>query len=466
MGEDAAAATASFLSWCDARGLVLDGVALRDAGDAGDPAPGSAAGAFLSADAVARGRGVYARRAFEPGEVVLKVPYGACLGTAGLACGIGRDAPPPFEGAAPSECLARVLIGARDDPEHAERWAPYVRALPGPEPLDTPTSGRWSRKEVAELQIGEAVFTTAVCLAKDAKAGRAFAAARKRQAERLSGVGAKKSSDSSPAADSFDALTPSELDAAQRDWTWAMSCVRSRAIELAPEGGGERQVILVPFVDMMNHSHAEPNVEWRASPEFVEMTATRPIARDEELLTSYGSGPSAPSESFALYQGFIGGHNPWDSVELFKTLPAAAHWYAETFKGERGETVVDVAKARGYASALAERAAGGAAGLQIRVGWHGRVSDELVEMLTTFNRQIMPDRADPLELAAHAVKVRCGELLASFATSAEEDLAMLEGEKGELSDRARLAVEFRLRKKAILQSFIHPPEGAGGGTDE
>ena len=68
MGEDAAAATASFLSWCDARGLVLDGVALRDAGDAGDPAPGSAAGAFLSADAVARGRGVYARRAFEPKE--------------------------------------------------------------------------------------------------------------------------------------------------------------------------------------------------------------------------------------------------------------------------------------------------------------------------------------------------------------------------------------------------------------
>ena len=128
--------------------------------------------------------------------------------------------------------------------------------------------------------------------------------------------------------------------------------------------------------------------------------------------------------------------------------------------------MVDVQKARGYASALAERAAGGAAGMQIRVGWHGRVSDELVEMLTTFNRQIMPDRADPLELAAHAVKVRCGELLASFATSAEEDLAMLEDEKGELSDRARLAVEFRLRKKAILQSFIHPPEGAGGGTDE
>ena len=72
-------------------------------------------------------------------------------------------------------------------------------------------------------------------------------------------------------------------------------------------------------------------------------------------------------------------------------------------------------------------------------------------MLEHFNRQIMSEQ-DPSQLAAHAVKLRCQEMLLGFPTTAEQDMELLEAEEG--SDRFKLAVEFRLRKKAILRHML------------
>lgn len=63
----------------------------------------------------------------------------------------------------------------------------------------------------------------------------------------------------------------------------------------------------------------------------------------------------------------------------------------------------------------------------------------------------MPDK-DPSELAAHAVKLRCQEMLVALPTTAEQDLELIEAGGG--SDRFQLAVEFRLRKKAILKHML------------
>ena len=139
----------------------------------------------------------------------------------------------------------------------------------------------------------------------------------------------------------------------------------------------------------------------------------------------------------------------------------AAAWYADAFKSETGEVVVDKAKAAAVAAAFARRAG---PGLELRLGWGGRVSDVLVDMLVYFNKQIMPDD-DPQAMAAHAVRVRCSELIAALPTSAEEDLAWLEKRSGRKEneadcearrrdERRKLAVEYRLRKKALLQHFI------------
>ena len=160
--------------------------------------------------------------------------------------------------------------------------------------------------------------------------------------------------------------------------------------------------------------------------------------------------------------GFLGGHNQWDSVELFKTLRHAAKWYSQTFKSEQGETVVDLQKAFAVADAFGKQT--GRADDELRLGWGGRVADVLVDMLVYFNKQIMPDE-DPEKMAAHAVKVRCDELLTAMPTTPDADLEWLEkmskdgDATGDATEKARmerkkLAVEYRLRKKGLLMHFI------------
>ena len=114
------------------------------------------------------------------------------------------------------------------------------------------------------------------------------------------------------------------------------------------------------------------------------------------------------------------------------------------------------------ASAFEERYPGEAAP---RLGWGGRTSDALVDMFEAFNASVMPGQ-DSAMLATHAVRLRCQDMLLQMPTTVEQDLQVLEGlkagESGEAaeqvgsSDRARLvlAVEFRARKKALLQHML------------
>ena len=447
-----ASASAQFVQWCTARGCDLRKVDLRDSPRDSKDFVNDAGEAIGSADDAARGRGVYAVADIKAGERVLTVPYSACISQAGLGRGASAlaDAKLPFENATPSECVAWNLLVARggDASTNEDTWKPYVDALPAV--VDSPTSGLWDRKEVAELQIGEAVFKAALTLGKDAKTARTIAASGAVPGEGADGIGF-----------------------AER-WAWALSCVRSRAIELSCDGrGGATETMLVPYVDMLNHAHVDPNVEWTAVavPDddeganrteqklVVALLARRDVRAGEELTICYAAESSL--DGFCLFMGFLGGHNPHDSVELFKTTAHAAAWYADAFKSETGETVVDKAKAAAVAAAFAKRAG---PGLELRLGWGGRVSDVLVDMLVYFNKQIMPDD-DPQAMAAHAVRVRCSELVAALPTSAEEDLAWLEERSGRKEneadreacrrdERRKLAVEYRLRKKALLQHFI------------
>ena len=446
-----ASASVPFVQWCTARGCDLRKVDLRDSPRDSKDFVNDAGEAIGSADDAARGRGVYAVVDIKAGERVLTVPYSACISQAGLGKGASAlaDPEPPFENATPAECVAWHLLVARggDASTNRDAWKPYVDALPAA--VDSPTSGLWDRKEVAELQIGEAVFKAALTLGKDAKTARTIAAS-----GAVPGGG-------------------DERDFAER-WQWSLSCVRSRAIELSSDGqGGATRAMLVPYVDMLNHKHVDPNVEWTtvAVPDddasasenktklVVALLAKKDVRAGEELTICYSAETSL--DGFCLFMGFLGGHNPHDSVELFKTTAHAAAWYADAFKSETGETVVDKAKAAAVAAAFAKRAG---PGLELRLGWGGRVSDVLVDMLVYFNKQIMPDD-DPQAMAAHAVRVRCSELVAALPTSAEEDLAWLEKRSGRKEneadcearrrdERRKLAVEYRLRKKALLQHFI------------
>ena len=466
--------TDDFVAWCEAKGADLSKVELRDA--TGSPVT-RPVDLLLGAehlgrvDAEIRGRGVFARTAMSKGDVVLSVPYAACIGTEGLRCGAGRDQPPPFEGASAAARLAWTLLSLRSDAD----WAPYLVALP--HSLDTPTSGAWSRKEIAELQVADCVAAAAMTLARDARSVPMIVA-------RRDGV------------DEKDAAADDRLSA---DWAWALSCVRSRAIELEYPNGAT-QSFLVPYVDMLNHAHVDPAVAWTSEDAHrrghlnrdgppdaavnadddsvavedeelkkdlgkVVLIAMRDIAEGEEITISYDEG--APTDPFVLHMGFIGGHNPGDSVEIFKNLRAAAAWYANAFRGENGEVVVDVAKANVVADQFVarERAINGGESHHARLGWGGRVSNALVDMFEAFCGQILPGE-DPMDVATHAIRVRCEEMLASFPTTAGEDLEALESAGEEMSARQKLATEFRLRKKAILQHMLEGLGAADGAEKE
>ena len=463
--------TDDFVAWCESKGADLSAVELRDATDS----PACRAGVDIidgaslgKVDADTRGRGVFSREGHKKGDIVLSIPYSACIGTEGLRCGAGRDVDPPFENANASARLAWTLLSLRSNPE----WAPYLLALP--HSLDAPTSGAWSRKEIAELQVADCIATAAMILARDAKAVRKLIA-------RRDGV------------DEKDAAADERLSA---DWAWALSCVRSRAIELEyPDGGS--QSFLVPFVDMLNHSHNEPCVAWTSKKGHrrvqqvltkdgataeelkkeaeakdedtavaafedeelnkdagcVVLVALKDIEPNEEITISYDEG--AATDAFLLHMGFVGGHNAADSVEIFKNLRAAATWFANAFRAETVELVVDVAKASVIADQFEqrERARYGGESHHGRLGWAGRVSQALVDMFELFCKQIMPDE-DPEQMATHAIRIRCEEMLVAFPSTANDDLESLENAGDEMSARARLATEFRLRKKAILQHFL------------
>lgn len=434
----------AFVAWCERRGCELDGVELRGSrptdgfiggGGGGGTEGGTSCGAGVgAADAVRRGLGVFAARDIEKGARVMSVPVDACVGAGAVRCGAGGAAvPAPFPGATAVECLAWNLLGVKDE----EKWKPYVDALPAG--FDTPTSGAWDSKEIAELQIGDAVAGVAITLAKDAKAARAVA----------------------------------EKEVDPRAWAWALACARTRATEVRTENAsgadtGALGLLLVPFVDMMNHSHEDAHVEFshEAGPVTgvaadgddqntgrLVLTAVRDIPAGTEITTTYRQGDPLDTvplrDVYALHMGFIGGHDNEDKVDLFKSLRAAATWYAATFKSEAGEEVVDRGKAQGVADALTRRLSGEG---PPRLGWGATVTGGLLDLFEYFNAMIMPGK-DPSELASHAVALRCQELLLQFPTTAEEDLALLESSQG--SARLKLAVEFRLRKKAILQHMVH-----------
>ena len=413
-----------FLRWSHARGIDTSRVRLVQ-----DDATGERAVVCADTDAI------------KADTVCLRVPFRACVGTSGLRC--GATSCPLDDGAegsakalyTPSDRLAATLAKIRWESERGvdDAWTPYVDALP--RDVDSPVNG-WTNEEIGEMQFARGIGNCAKVKARDA--------------------GTVKKLMETHGEESW-----------AKHWTWALACVRSRAVDL--ERG---ESFLAPVLDMLNHSHGSANVKWDASEdgEAVVLRALTTVAPGEELVTQYAC---EPAESFLLYMGFVGAMNPYDRVELWSSLSHAADWFAETFRSESGEIVLDKAAGRAVADELEaqqrarERAsivglAGGApanesAELKLReiqstlmgpsVGWTTSYDEALWLMFRHFSQALMPDE-NPDHYVMHAIKKRCEEILLSMKTTIEEDEALFSAE--DTPRRLRLAVEYRLYKKCIL----------------
>jgi hypothetical protein len=164
----------------------------------------------------------------------------------------------------------------------------------------------------------------------------------------------------------------------REEFDWAISIVHSRTFGTAGKAGGVGVRMLVPLVDMLNHSGdqdlssstsapvptATDNVRWDLVSKiggefFMVLTATRDIKQGEELLLSYGERGNA---DFFEHYGFIPPRNIHDDVILFASIEDAIDWHLEKYipLGKLPPNQLQEAISAAYTAAMREE--GGAGG--------------------------------------------------------------------------------------------------------
>ncbi len=115
--------------------------------------------------------------------------------------------------------------------------------------------------------------------------------------------------------------------------------------------GGEKKAlyVLVPFIDIANHSSDQPNckltlIDPEKDDAWFALEATRPIAAGKELVIAYGNGLESSVELFQNY-GFVPSSNKIDERMLKKggddTIASLDGW---TTTLEEDKTMVEMAK--------------------------------------------------------------------------------------------------------------------------
>ena len=387
-----------------------------------------------------RGRGLFASRDVEAGEVVLRVPIGSALND-------GR-ADPPYPGAPWSVVLAAELLRERAKGDDA-RLSRYVRSLPS-ETIGFANSTLASREGAADLLADDAAFD---------------------ELER------------------YDFLLRGSAAAVQKhhafdDWRWAMSLAHSRTFrveEPAPSGDeketlGATRRLMVPYVDLLNHDSRETEVqcEWSCvwdlgggGGDFVVKT-TRDVRQGEELVTSYGE---RDDRHFFLFFGFLPEPNPHNGVALFRGLEEAAAWYEalcgdgeeakEAWASARREAVATVRaeterlgadrpderereRETGWTSADAEAEEAAA----LRAGADAAVDERLLRLFEILS-------GDP-DVAVAAVRVRAQRLLEDMR-DAEARVDAGFAAAAALAEAEALALEsaagYRRRRRVLLEEI-------------
>ena len=381
-----------------------------------------------------RGRGLFASRDVEAGEVVLRVPIDCALND-------GR-AEPPYPGAPWSVVLAAELLRERAKGDDA-RLSRYVRSLPS-ETIGFANSSFASREGAADLLADDAAFD---------------------ELER------------------YDFLLRGSAAAVQKhhafeDWRWAMSLAHSRTFrveEPAPSGDAKKTLgatrrLMVPYVDLLNHDSRETEVqcEWSCvwdlgggGGDFVVKT-TRDVRQGEELVTSYGE---RDDRHFFLFFGFLPEPNPHNGVALFRGLEEAAAWY-EALCGDGEETRGAWATARreavatvraetetpgketprkgetGWSSTDAEAEEAAA----LRVAADAAVDERLLRLFEILS-------GDP-DVAVAAVRVRAQRLLEDMRDAeARVDAGSAAIAAGAEAEALESAAGYRRRRRALLEEI-------------
>ena len=216
------------------------------------------------------------------------------------------------------------------------------------------------------------------------------------------------------------------------EFLWAVVTIRSRSFKQKAAGGID--TLVVPGVDLCNHDHpGRVNTQHDFEDGEFKLVATKPIGVGKEIRLTYGPKPNRQllmqfgfvlPNSLALSRQLLG-DDAAPIIDLFGALPGD----------------VDAAQAEQLCQDghLLRTSAGGGASPTQPIGAH-------------------------LELAVERLGVRYADVLRSalqdgFSTSAQHDEDMLGEGAPPLSPRQRLAAQYRLSQKALLQTELEAAQG-------
>jgi len=244
-------------------------------------------------------RGVFCTRAYNKGEIICQIPSDAALALAD---------PSSKQETALVQAGCNFLEMYALHPDAKVAWAPYLNTLPtlGSEHFDA-TPDFYDDDELLLLEFPRLIKMT------------------QQRLQELNDLVAQK-----------PALALQQLQ-------WATWIASSRALSIPiTEQGEQPQVddmgrpiltkntrllrILVPFIDLVNHSSNSPNTELHLiDPEkdnaWFALKATRNIAAGKEIVYSYGNGIESSVELLSNY-GFVPHENKVDALMLSKAASA------------------------------------------------------------------------------------------------------------------------------------------------
>uniref|UniRef100_A0A7S4Q1D6 SET domain-containing protein n=1 Tax=Alexandrium monilatum TaxID=311494 RepID=A0A7S4Q1D6_9DINO len=276
-GSEAAAA-ARFFRWLEENGAKADGLSLRSCGFAG--------------------LGLFAERAFRPGELVYEIPKALTL-TPEKAADSPLGEAVSKAGASAALTMWIYLASSRED--SANPWHPYLALLPEPQPDPTGWSEAFLQKELrgtgllamvreAKRGVEEELNDVLPCLPAELQRGLSL--------ERVlwaRGVFLSRCFPAVLAEDASVAIRPDALDG-------------TAGVAMGQELG-----CLVPLLDMMNHRPGHPS-RWEASGSAgtIAIRAMAEIRPGDEVLSNYGDDRS--NEELLFPHGFALPQNPHDTA--------------------------------------------------------------------------------------------------------------------------------------------------------
>ena len=255
-------------------------------------------------------RGLFAMKNFKANQILCQIPSDCALALSDPSKN-EEDAPTLAHGG------ANFLSNYWQDEDARRMWAPYLDTLPTMgSPQFDPTPDFFGDEELELLE-----FPRLMNLAKERKAQVAL-------------VAAERGLD-------FDELQFATWLAASRAFRISIATQDDYDPKYDDKGqimakAGEQKAIrvMVPFIDMANHSSDQPNarltlIDPEKDDAWFALEASRPIAGGKEIVIAYGNGVESSVELFMNY-GFIPKTNKIDKRMLGKggndCITSAEEW--------------------------------------------------------------------------------------------------------------------------------------------